>query len=135
MAKINFIQLVIVFIFFILASGSKQNTARITPNQFEGNDTERIQAAVNKAACTTGKVVIPANNSNGTHIWLLDSAVLLPSNITVILENCTVQLSDSCRDNMFRSDNVGLGVTDPEWNRNISIIGISTSTSRMFSPP
>lgn len=124
MAKINFIQLVIVFIFFILASGSKQNTARITPNQFEGNDTERIQAAVNKAACTTGKVVIPANNSNGTHIWLLDSAVLLPSNITVILENCTVQLSDSCRDNMFRSNNVGIGITDPDWVKNIHIIGI-----------
>ena len=63
-------------------------------------------------------------NSNGTNIWLLDNAILLPSNMTVILDNCTLQLSDKCRDNMFRSDNVGLGITHPEWNRHINIIGI-----------
>jgi len=49
----------------------------ITPNQFEGNDTQRIQLAINEAAGTTGKVVIPAHNSNGSGVWLLDSAVLL----------------------------------------------------------
>ena len=43
--------------------------------------------------------------------------------MTVILENCIIQLSDQCRDNMFRSNNVGTGITDPKWNYNISIIG------------
>ena len=117
-------QWILILFLLLLISCSEQKIVDITPNQFKGSDTERIQAAVKKASETTGKVVIPAANSNGTNIWLLDSAILLPSDIEVILENCTIQLSDSCRDNMFRSNNVGLGITDPEWNRKISIIGI-----------
>lgn len=124
MQKIFENQWIAIFFLLLLTGCSEQKIVDITPNQFKGSDTERIQAAVDKAACTTGKVVIPTINSNGTNIWLLDSAILLPSNIKVILENCTIQLSDSCRDNMFRSNNVGLGITDPEWNRKISIIGI-----------
>ncbi len=114
-----------VILFFLLVVGcSERNLTDITPNQFKGTDTERIQAAIDKAAETTGKVIIPADNSNGSGIWLLDSAILLPSNIKVILENCTIQLSDSCRDNMFRSGNAGIGITDPQWIRNVSIVGI-----------
>lgn len=99
-------------------------TLDITPNQFKGSDTQRIQSAINKAKGTTNQIIIPSINTNGTNIWLLDSAILLPSNMTVILENCTLQLSDLCRDNMFRSDNVGIGITEPKWNENIHIIGI-----------
>lgn len=101
----------------------KNNSMQINPNQFEGTDSQRIQRAIDEASGTTNKVFIPSNNSNGTNIWLLDSAILLPSNMTVILENCTLQLSDKSRDNMFRSNNVGTGITDPVWNKNISIIG------------
>ncbi len=96
----------------------------ITPNDFKGSDAERIQAAVNAAKETTCKVVIPKRNSNGSNSWIIDRAILLPSNMTIILDNCMIQLSDSCRDNMFRSDNVGIGITDPVWNHNISIAGI-----------
>ncbi len=121
----NYLFAYFIVIFSILSCGcSEQEYLSITPNQFKGSDTERIQAAVNKASGITGKVVISANNSNGSYIWLLDSAILLPSNIKIILENCTIQLSDRCRDNMFRSDNVGMGITEPEWNNNISIIGM-----------
>ena len=115
---------IVVFFFLWIAGCSEQNRIEITPNQFDGSDTERIQAAVDKASGTTGKVVIPANNANGTQIWKLDSAILLPSHMLVILDNCTIQLSDSCRDNMFRSNNVGIGITDPDWVRDIRIIGI-----------
>ncbi len=97
---------------------------QVNPNQFEGTDIQRIQCAIEEARGTTNKVFIPSKNSNGTNVWLLDSAILLPGNITVILDNCTLQLSDKCRDNMFRSNNVGIGITDPIWNRSISIIGI-----------
>lgn len=96
----------------------------ITPNDFTGSDIERIQAAINAAKNTTHKIVIPPGNSNGTNLWKIDSAILLPGNMTVILDNCIIQLSDSCRDNMFRSDNVGIGITNPVWNHNISIVGI-----------
>ena len=95
----------------------------ITPNDFKGNDIERIQAAITAAKKTTHKVVIPQRNSNGTNVWKIDSAILLPGNMTIVLDNCIIQLSDSCRDNMFRSDNVGIGITNPVWNYNISIVG------------
>lgn len=97
----------------------------ITPNLFKkGSDSDRIDAAIREARKTSGVVVIPALNANGSGIWKIDRTILLPSDITVMLDNCTIQLSDSCRDNMFRSDNVGIGMTSPVWNKNIHIIGI-----------
>lgn len=98
--------------------------APIGPNDFKGSDTQRIQAAVNAAKGTTNSITIPQRNANGTTIWKIDQAILLPSEMTVILENCVIQLSDSCRDNMFRSDNAGIGIANPIWNKNIAIIGI-----------
>ena len=55
--------------------------------------------------------------------WLLDRAILLPENITVIIRNATLKLSDDARDNFFRSANCGFGFPDPERIRNIHIIG------------
>lgn len=104
-------------------SGNKL-TGDITPNSFKGSDIERILAAINAAKETTHKIVIPKRNSNGSNSWKINRAILLPSNMTVILDNCVIQLSDDCRDNMFRSDNVGIGITDPAWNYNISIVGV-----------
>lgn len=100
------------------------NTTVITPNDFKGTDTERIQAAIHKAGMSTNEVVIPRQNDNGTNIWKIDSAILLPDGMTVLLYNCVIQLSDQCRDNMFRSDNVGIGIKKPQWSHDISIIGI-----------
>lgn len=100
------------------------STADITPNHFKGSDIERIQEAIDAAKGTTHKIVIPKRNSNGTNVWKIDHAILLPGNMTVILDNCIIQLSDRCRDNMFRSDNVGEGITNPDWNFNISIVGV-----------
>ena len=55
--------------------------------------------------------------------WLLDRAILLPANTTVILQNATIKLSDRCRDNFFRSANCGFGFPDPERLSNIHIRG------------
>ncbi|MCA1808407.1 MAG: hypothetical protein ABR497_08840 [Kiritimatiellia bacterium] len=96
----------------------------ISPNQYKGSDIERIQAAINAANGTTNKIVIPERNANGTYFWSVDRAILLPSNMTVVLDNCNIKLSDKCRDNMFRSNNVGLGIKEPVWNHNICIIGV-----------
>jgi hypothetical protein len=96
----------------------------ITPNQFKGSDIRRIRCAINAANGTTNRIVIPSVNSNGTNHWLIDSAIQVPGNMTIILNSCTIQLSDSCRDNMFRSENVGTGITDPRWIKNINIVGI-----------
>src|SRR5699024_7788860 len=124
MKKLLLIHWIAFFAFLLLIGCGRRRLQPITPNQFKGSDTKRIQTAVNKAAETTRRVVIPAINSNGSGKWLIDSAILLPSHITVILKNCTLQLSDNSRDNMFRSDNVGIGIKNPKWNYDIRIIGI-----------
>jgi polygalacturonase len=119
---ISFLSLVIIL--SVSCSNQERKIANITPNQFEGTDIQRIQSAIDAAQGTTNKIFIPSRNANGTNLWLLDSAILLPDSMTVILDNCTIQLSDQCRDNMFRSDNVGIGIKNPKWNNNISIIGL-----------
>ena len=128
------------FLFFpsqqISAQGKHQlNTEDITPNNFTGSDIERIQAAIDSAKKTTHKIVIPQRNSNGTNVWKIDSTILLPGNMTVILDNCIIQLSDSSRDNMFRSDNLRIGTTDVSWNKDISIIGVGEAVLKGADNP
>ncbi len=55
--------------------------------------------------------------------WLIDRAILIPENTTVILKNCKIKLSDSCRDNFFRSANCGTGIANPKRIKNVKIIG------------
>lgn len=58
--------------------------------------------------------------------WLIDRAILLEENTTVIVKDVKIKLSDRCRDNFFRSANCGLGIEDPEPISNISIKGEGT---------
>lgn len=95
-----------------------------------GNDSDTLEKAI---ACrnSDGIVIIPPRNSPSEPergYWLLDRAILLPENTTVILQNCTVKLSDRCRDNFFRSANCGMGIEFPERIKNIHIRGEGTCT-------
>lgn len=116
--------------FLIMSGGASRYSGLhaddLTPNAFKGTDTERIQQAISKANGTTNTVRIPSRNANGTSVWMIDKAILLPGNIRIILDNCTMQMSDQSRDNMFRSNNVGEGITDPQWIENIKIIGVGS---------
>ncbi len=99
----------------------------IDPNDFVGSDIERIQAAVAMAATRGGKLVIPArvpDSVSPRDYWLLDRAILLPENTTLLLENCRIKLSDQCRDNFIRSANCGIGISDIKTLRNIHIVGV-----------
>lgn len=99
----------------------------VTPNAFQGSDVERINQAIEAAVGAGAKVVIPRwNHAQGgkTETWLLDAAILLRSNTTLVLDNCRIKLSDRCRDNMMRSANCGLGITEIEPISNIYIRGI-----------
>ena len=105
--------------------------AIITPNQFEGSDVVRINRAIEVAASAGRRVVIPRENIKGTEhseIWLLDSAILLRSNTTLELDNCRIKLSDRCRDNLMRSANCGVGISEIQPMRNIHIRGIGKVT-------
>lgn len=114
---------------------SHHSKSEITPNHFKGTDTERIQQAIEIAKQTNKLVRIPRQNNSGSGIWMIDSALLLPSDINIILDNCTLQLSDQSRDNLFRSDNVGQGITNPKRNQNIHITGIGTVILRGADNP
>ncbi|MFW5868415.1 MAG: hypothetical protein ACOCX2_11400, partial [Armatimonadota bacterium] len=87
----------------------------ISPNEFEGSDVERINQALEAAAGTGRRVVIPRRNisADGVRdVWLLDSAILIPGDSVLELDGCHIKLADSCRDNVIRSANCGPGVAD-----------------------
>lgn len=76
-------------------------------NDYSGrSDNERIEAAIRDRSSQT--VLLPRRVSDvepERDWWRLDRAILLPSNTTVILQDCKLKLSDTCRDNFFRSAN------------------------------
>lgn len=98
----------------------------VNANDFFGkNDSEILNNAV-LARDADGIVVIPPRSSDiepERDFWLLDSAILLPENTTVILKGCKLKLSDRARDNFIRSANCGLGIATPQRVRNIHIKG------------
>ena len=109
------------------SSKSIQPALFVTPNEFKGTDVERINQAIEVASASGKRVVIPRVNLSGQEkreIWLLDSAILLRSNTTLELDNCHIKLSDRCRDNLIRSANCGMGITEIKPMKNIHIRGI-----------
>ena len=94
----------------------------------EQTDSQMIQDAVNLASNKgVSSVVIPAvNPRSGKCLYEIDEAILLPSDITVYLENCYMVLKDGICDNIFRNENMYsevFGLENSE-QRNISIIGV-----------
>jgi hypothetical protein len=65
--------------------------------------------------------------------YVVSSAIEIPSNTTIRLENCTLRMADNIVDNLFRSANIipdpnnpkgnCLNNQDVEWLENIKIIG------------
>jgi hypothetical protein len=105
---------------------SAQNNDYVSPNDFEnGSQTSRIAAAIEYAGNRGRKVVIPAiDRVTNTGVWKIDSAILLPSDFTLVLDNCTLKLSDLCRDNFIRTANLKVGQPSLETYHNVHIIGI-----------
>jgi hypothetical protein len=95
-------------------------------NHFLGNtDSDILNTAIENRD-SDGIVIIGPRKSDREperNYWLLDNAILLPSNTTVILQNCKLKLSDRCRDNFFRSANCGLGIEENEPIFNVQIKG------------
>ena len=82
----------------------------ITPNDIgilADTDARSIQNAVDAAHKNGSRVVIPRlNERTGECIWVIDRAILLPSDIEVILDNCHLRLADGIYDNIFRNANI-----------------------------
>lgn len=98
----------------------------VNVNDFRGTcDNDVIEQAI-AARGVDGIVVMPPRVSeieSERNYWLLDRAILLPENTTVVLQNCKIKLSDRCRDNFFRTANCGFGFPDPEPIKNVHIRG------------
>ena len=98
-----------------------------TANDYQGlTDNERIEAAIREREGNI--VIIPQRKSNiepERTWWLLDRAILLPSDTTVILENCRIKLSDESEPE--DEPPIMLGSTK-------SSARIKTSTTKIISP-
>lgn len=99
-----------------------------SPNDFlTGSDSQRIQAAIN-AAHESGlnQVVIPRFNAVSEKcIWNIDEVILLPSDMTVVLDNCHLRMADDAISQMFRNKEAytEFGHTIEGEQHNIAIIG------------
>ena len=106
----------------------------ITPNLAElmgKSDSESIQNAVNHA-CASGvnSVTIPRiNQRTGEPLWSIDKAIILPSNMEIVLDNCHLRQADGCFDNLFRNfANIETdGHTLAERKNNIVIRGLGNA--------
>ena len=87
------------------------------------NDNEAFDAAIAAREGDGIVVVTPRESADGRDYWLLDRAILLPANTTILLQSCKLKLSDRCRDNFFRSANCGIGIEDIQPLSNIHIKG------------
>ena len=97
------------------------------PNQFSGTDIERLNQAVLAASANGGMLRIPRRKPDSVSdrtFWLIDAAILVPGEMTLIFENCKVKLSDQCRDNFIRSANCGIGISEVLPLQNIHIAGV-----------
>lgn len=102
------------------------------PNDFEGmSDSERIQKAVDNAVKTgRNKVVIPGyNTKRNSNKWIIDNTILLPSDITVVLDNCHLRMADDVICQMFCNKNAytDIGNTQEGEQKNIFIKGMGNA--------
>lgn len=98
----------------------------VNANDFKGaTDSDILENAI-KNKQEDGIILIPPRCSEKQperDYWLIDRAILLPENTTIILQNAKIKLSDRCRDNFFRTANCGMGIEFPKKFRNIHLRG------------
>lgn len=102
----------------------------ITPNLFNGqglNDRQRIQKALDLSISLRKTLTIGYNEDRDNTTWEIDSAILVGSNASVIIRSARLKLTDSSRDNIFRSANVGYGISAPDSLQGIEIKGVGVA--------
>lgn len=97
------------------------------------SDSTAIQNAIRLAIETgCGCVLIPPKKTPDGEIipWQIDHTILLPSNITIVLDGCHLRLKDNVFENIFRSENMfHADRYSLEYEqRNIQIIGLRNAT-------
>lgn len=103
------------------------------PECMASTDSESIQNAIHMAKESgADKVVIPRVNERTNEAkWVIDKAILLPSDIQIVLDNCYMVQATGCFDNIFRNENFyneQLRTKKEGTQRNIHINGIGNAT-------
>lgn len=106
----------------------------VSPNDGDirgDTDSASIQQAVDAAAASgVGKIIIPRYNVRTKQCgWEIARSIRLPSDMTVILDNCTLRMADDVYENFFRTRNLFTetgAVLEPELH-NITIAGIGAA--------
>lgn len=120
---------------------SKYYNSAITPNHFiKGSDSDRIEAAITDALkAGINAIEIPrVDQVRGKTEWLIDRAIQLPSDFTLMLNDCLVRLAPGTKDNIIT--NTGARTMPLSKNNNIRIIGIGNAVlsgglEAHFDPP
>ena len=101
------------------------------PNDYinvSDSDSRMIQRAVDEAARSgCGSVVIPSfNQRTGTYLWEIEETILLPSHITVTLDNAHLRMADGVFCQMFRNANAfeEIGRTPEGMQEDIVLRGV-----------
>ena len=101
------------------------------PECMADTDSKSINNAIRFAVENNiGKVIIPQTNARtGKARWDIDTAILLPSNIHIVLDNCYIRQVDGTFDNVFRNENMYTeGFADAaKEQKNIFITGIGNA--------
>ena len=86
---------------------------------FLPNGSQYIAAQIEAAVADKTRTVTISGD------WNIDEAIRLPSNFTLILDNCHLRMADGCYCNMFVNANhdTDLGRTVAGTDRNITILG------------
>jgi len=101
----------------------------ITPNDFSGTDSERIEQAI-VAAVKAGayRMTIPAADKSGkAKVWKLDHAIRVPSDFSLLLENCRLELKKGVRDDLIR--NAAATADGGKPDKNIEVLGLGPDKS------
>lgn len=108
---------------------SLEAQSSITPNQFlRGSDSDRIEAAIAEAVKSgTNSIEIPRFNEKRKKAeWLIDRAIVVPSDFTLLMRDCLIRLSPGTQDNIIT--NSGARTNPLSANKNIRILGIGNAT-------
>lgn len=104
----------------------------VSPNDTIGKtDSQSIQNAVNLAhESGLNRVIIPRKNARTNGLfWEISETILLPSNMTVILEDARLVMADDVMCNFFRNENAYTqeALKQPGRQHNITICGVGSS--------
>ncbi|MBP3592390.1 MAG: hypothetical protein J6K14_07895 [Clostridia bacterium] len=97
----------------------------------EGSDSEAIERCLAAAKAVAGAVTVVLDGKD----YYLDRAILIPSDTTVVIDDCTLKQNDFVYDNVFRGDNLLMSGIDPYGTpaevtplKNIKILGRGNAT-------